>query len=94
MELEATHRVNRGFTENDVLSLSLAHPEVARVFAASGHRPAQTRSPVPRSSAPIGRFGFPATMRKTALPRSSAYNLPSSIKESRIVAEIARFWMR
>jgi hypothetical protein len=45
---------------------------------------AQIRGQVPRNSAPIGRLGFPATMRKTALPRGSAYTFPASISGSRM----------
>ena len=49
------------------------YPKSLRV---PGAIPRQTRGPVPRSSAPTGRWAFPATSRKTALPRLSAYNLP------------------
>ena len=51
------------------------YPKSLRV---PGAIPRQTRGPVPRSSAPTGRWAFPATKRKTALPRLSAYNLPDS----------------
>ena len=48
-------------------------------FRVPGAMPRHTCVPVPRSSAPIGRFAFPATIRKTALARWSAYSLPASI---------------
>ena len=62
--------------EDDFPGCPGADPEVSQVLASTGRRPAQTLGPVPRSSAPTGRWAFPATNRKTALPRLSAYSLP------------------
>ncbi len=44
--------------------------------------PRQTRRPLPQSSAPTGRFGFPANITKTAFALASAYNLPDSMSGS------------
>src|SRR5208283_3326900 len=52
------------------------YPKSLRV---PGAIPRQTRGPVPRSSAPTGRWAFPATNRKTTFPRLSGQEGPPAI---------------
>jgi hypothetical protein len=54
--LEATDGVKGGFTENDLLGSSIAHPEVACVFAGAG------RKTSPEAVARAAQFGANRTI--------------------------------